>query len=98
MKATFIDEPELEFGSAGKHVDIRFGLATYGPLDADLGTAPSLIRLGVVGTQETVEGIHTWLTRCASGITPQADATESSFPLVPWVWHGHVLPVEISIR
>lgn len=83
MKAIFIDEPELEFGGAGKHVDIRFGLATHGPLDAGLGTAPSLIRLGVVGTQETVEGIHSWLTRCAGGITAKLTPLSHLFPSFP---------------
>src|SRR5258708_35873824 len=33
MKAEFLDEPELEFGHGGRHVDIRFGLMSFGPLD-----------------------------------------------------------------
>ena len=31
MKVDLIDEPELEFGGS-RHVDIRFGVANYGPL------------------------------------------------------------------
>ena len=33
MKLTFFEEPELEFGGGGTHVDMRYGLAQYGPLD-----------------------------------------------------------------
>jgi len=32
MNVDFLREPELEFG-AGRHIDIRFGLMHYGPLD-----------------------------------------------------------------
>ena len=49
MKFHFIDEPELEFGGAGRHIDIRHGLAEHGPLDCELATAPESIRVGVVG-------------------------------------------------
>ena len=34
MKADFLHEPELEFGNGCRHVDVRFGLMHYGPLDA----------------------------------------------------------------
>jgi hypothetical protein len=33
MEATFFHEPELEF-DIGRHIDIRFGLALHGALDA----------------------------------------------------------------
>ena len=49
MKVEFLQEPELEFG-VGKHIDIKFGLMDYGPLDFDNPLAPKKIKLGVVGT------------------------------------------------
>lgn len=53
MKAIIFQEPELEFG-VGTHADIRFGLMNYGPLDYDSDLAPKSIRLGIVGTNETI--------------------------------------------
>lgn len=49
MKLHFIDEPELEFGGAGRHIDIRHGLTEHGPLDGGLSSAPQCVRVGVVG-------------------------------------------------
>src|SRR5690242_10978735 len=33
MHAEVLDEPELEFGGGARHIDPRFGIATYGPAD-----------------------------------------------------------------
>jgi hypothetical protein len=56
MKIDFIDEPELEFG-AGRHIDIRFGLMNYGPLDLGESSTPKKINVGIVGTSETVDDL-----------------------------------------
>jgi hypothetical protein len=63
MNISFFDEPELEFG-AGRHIDIRFGIMTYGPLDFSSSLAPKQINLGVVGSKESIEGVQQWLERC----------------------------------
>lgn len=68
MKLHFIDEPELEFGGAGRHIDIRHGLAEHGPLDRGLPSAPQSVRVGVVGTAKDVERLRAWVDRCRSGI------------------------------
>jgi len=57
MKADFLQEPELEFG-AGKHVDIRFGLNHYGPLDVTSEAAPKKIRVGLVGVPEHLARLY----------------------------------------
>ena len=54
MRIDHLAEPELEFGG-GRHIDIRFGILNYGPLDLESDLAPRRIRLGVVGTPEDVE-------------------------------------------
>ena len=51
MKLTFFEEPELEFGDGGTHVDMRYGLAQYGPLDVGDTKAPTQLRLGLIGTR-----------------------------------------------
>jgi hypothetical protein len=82
MNINFIQEPDLEFG-AGRHVDVRFGIKNYGPLDRLSGCDARLIRLGIVGTSETVEGIEGWLTRCRSGIAAKLSRQPNLFPAFP---------------
>src|SRR5438046_1157864 len=82
MKATFFDEPELEFGS-GSHIDIRFGLMNYGPLDFEKPIAPKKINVGIVGTPETVEGVTSWLERCRTGIVAKPSQRPNLFPRFP---------------
>ena len=48
MKLFRFDEPLLQFGTS-QHVDIRFGILNYCPLDFDSQHAPKQIRVGVVG-------------------------------------------------
>jgi hypothetical protein len=82
MKLAHLAEPELEFG-AGRHIDVRFGIHDYGP--ADLGTprAPTSVRLGVIGTSETVDGLTQWLERCRCHISAKASPHPNLFPGFP---------------
>lgn len=82
MKVNLIDEPELEFG-AGHHIDIRFGLRNYGPLDFDSELAPREIPIGIVGTSQTVEGVRDWLDRCSNGVDAKASSQPYLFPGFP---------------
>src|SRR4051812_30376821 len=86
MRAQVLDEPELEFGAGGKHIDPRFGIATYGPLDAGSDAAPTRIRVGIVGPQVAVEGIRSWLQRAREPInakTPRYPGQATLFPSFP---------------
>jgi hypothetical protein len=67
MKIHYLEEPELQFGGA-RHIDIRFGIMNYGPLDFGSPAAPAEIKLGIVGSKESVEGVRGWLERCRSEI------------------------------
>lgn len=67
MNLFFLEEPELQFGG-GRHIDIRFGIMNYGPLDFDLPLSPKQINLGVVGSKESVEGVRQWLDHCRTEI------------------------------
>ena len=83
MKMEFFDEPELEFGSGGTHVDIRHGIMLHGPLDLGEATAPTQIRVGLVGTAESVEGIRNWLEHCKTGVPAKASRLGNLFPPFP---------------
>src|SRR5260370_18720843 len=82
MKLAHIDEPELEFGT-GKHIDIRFGLRNYGPLDFKDQSAPKQINVGIVGTPETIEGVATWIDKCRKGIAAKASRQPHLFSDFP---------------
>jgi hypothetical protein len=83
MKIEFIQEPELEFGGNGRHIDIRFGLMNYGPLDSGQSTAPDQIRIGVVGSSESVEGFTEWITGCRGGVAAKDSKQPNLFPRFP---------------
>ena len=82
MRLNFLQEPELELGT-GRHVDIRLGLMNYGPLDNEHPLAPREIKLGIVGTPETVEGVLGWLERCRSEIPAKPSRQPNLFPKFP---------------
>jgi hypothetical protein len=79
MKLHFIDEPELEFGGAGRHIDIRHGLTEHGPLDRGLAPAPQTVRVGVVGVAQDVERLRGWIDRCRAGIDPKKSKRTTLF-------------------
>jgi hypothetical protein len=83
MRADVIDEPELEFGGRGRHIDPRFGIGNYGP--ADLGTqgAPQAIRVGLVGSADQLDGLRTWLERCREPIAAKDERYPHLFPAFP---------------
>lgn len=83
MKFSFFHEPELEFGSGGTHVDIRYGITQHGPLDIDETTAPSKLRVGLIGTDETIAAIRQWLDRCREGIAAKQSKLANLFPSFP---------------
>ena len=81
MKATVLQEPELEFG-AGRHVDIRFGLMGYGPVDFQDSPA-SEVRAGIVGTPESIEGVAAWIAKCRGEIPARESNHPYLFPKFP---------------
>jgi hypothetical protein len=77
------DEPELEFGAQISHIDIRFGIMNYGPLDLGSESAPNRIRIGAVGTPETIEGTVRWLETCRQEIPAKESNQPNLFPRFP---------------
>jgi hypothetical protein len=75
MKIDFLDEPELEFAGEGRHIDMRFGLTRYGPLDLGSDGRPTRIKVGLVGSAQTVERCRDWIERCRDEI-PAAETKQ----------------------
>ena len=75
-----LEEPELEFGDGGRHIDPRLGLLHHGPLQPILGDQ---ISVGVIGTAETVEGFERWMDRLKSEIPGKSAKQPNLFPPFP---------------
>jgi hypothetical protein len=91
MRAFFIDEPELEFGGEGRHIDVRHGIARFGPLDAGQPTAPRAVRVGVVGPRKSVEAFAAWVSRCRDGVAGKESPLTTLYPPFPGFGEGHPL-------
>jgi hypothetical protein len=83
VKLSFLHEPELEFGNGGTHVDIRHGVMRYGPLDLGENTAPTQLRVGLIGTEQTIAAIRQWLELCRTGIPAKASKLVNLFAPFP---------------
>jgi hypothetical protein len=83
MKIDFLQEPELEFGDHGRHIDIRYGLIGYKPLDYSSRTAPKDIKIGIIGTSETIEGVEEWIEICRQGIDAKPSNKINFYPIFP---------------
>lgn len=65
FRAHVFDEPMLEFGDGGQHCDPRQGLQEFGPLQPRSG---DVVRVGVIGTDDTVAGFTEFLSETGRGI------------------------------
>jgi hypothetical protein len=83
MKIDFYQEPELEFGRGGHHIDVRYGLLENGPVDLGANTAPSPLKVGIVGTKETIGGVTEWLNKAREPIAGKESRHEQLFPEFP---------------
>ncbi|MBX3085506.1 MAG: hypothetical protein KF716_27975 [Anaerolineae bacterium] len=95
MKIEHLAEPELEFGT-GKHIDIRFGLMNYKPFDYKDIRAPKAIKLGLIGTNETIEGVSTWVEKCSQGIPAKESNKYTLFPEFPGFGENTNLPAPLT--
>lgn len=69
IETEYFEEPKLEFGDYFEHEDSKTGLAEYGPFGKNIsGFHPSEIKLGFIGTRETVSGAQEWIEKCTSYI------------------------------
>lgn len=83
MRVAILDEPELEFAGSGRHIDPRFGIVDYGPADAGAPTAPTQIRVGIIGTASDIDGVRKWFERCQKEIPRKPSHQAYLFPSFP---------------
>jgi len=86
MRGRVLNEPNLEFAHAARHVDPRSGVAAFGPLDLGEAGRPETIRIGLVGPPDHGSELRSWLTRCREpipGKPPKRLAQARLFPGFP---------------
>lgn len=85
FKSWYIKEPALLFGDGHPAPDPKMGLSVYGPWRTSDDPGPTNIRIGLIGTGETVESAQHWLTRCRHRVDPRPEnqADPFLFPSFP---------------
>ncbi len=79
ITSTYFPEPLLLFADDGLHVDPKAGIARYGPRSwTASGRHPARLRVGLIGTAETVEAARTWMDDRAEGVA--GDENNPEFP------------------
>jgi len=62
-------EPTLQFGQYFEHQDLKTGLAEFGPFGLNIaGLHPSEIKVGFIGTSETIAAAKEWIEECSHPI------------------------------
>lgn len=97
ITATFIPEPELEFGYAARHQEQRQGLTLHGPADIELASRPTSLRLGLLGQRRDIGELQQWLERCVDGIPARDDTKLTTlFPAFPGTREDSTFRVELQ--
>jgi len=69
IKFDYLKEPSLMFGDYFEHEDTKTGLYEHGPFGKNIaGLHISEIRLGFIGTLETISIAKEWIDRCSNYI------------------------------
>lgn len=74
----YLTEPFLAFADEQLHVDPKAGIARYGPRSYGKGEHPDRVRVGLVGTAETIATARAWLETNAEGVL--GDEKNPEFP------------------
>jgi hypothetical protein len=69
IRIEYLKEPKLQFGQYFEHEDTKTGLSEFGPFGKNIsGLHPSEIKLGFIGTRETISGAKEWIETCGGRI------------------------------
>jgi hypothetical protein len=69
IKFEYLKEPTLQFDGYFEHEDTKTGLSEFGPFGKTVsGLHPSEIKLGFVGTRNTITLAQDWVAQCGASI------------------------------
>lgn len=79
VRCEYFNEPSLQFASDRLHLCPKRGISLFGPRSLDMGKRhPETIRVGFIGTGESVESALSWLESCSAGVV--GDEKNYRFP------------------
>lgn len=79
MSCHYIPEPMLSFAGDGEHVDPKTGILRFGPKSLKpVKRHPFSVRIGIIGSAETIEQTRKWLEVTSEGVP--GDAKHLEFP------------------
>lgn len=79
VQCELFDEPSLEFATGRLHLCPQRGISLFGPRSLDMGKRhPESIRVGFIGSGESVDSALRWLESCSEGVS--GDDKNCRFP------------------
>lgn len=77
IRSRYLGEPPLVFADGRQDVDPKLGLSRFGPKSwRPERRHPSSLRVGFLGSAETIEQAHRWIEKSAEGVHGDADHPE----------------------
>lgn len=74
LKSRYIEEPALLFAEGYNHIDPKYGILAAGPKSyCPMDKHPTDIRVGLIGSAETLALAEAWMARGAEGIEGDKD-------------------------
>jgi hypothetical protein len=79
ISCQYLGEPLLCFADGKQHIDPKFGVLNFGPKSySPIKRHPSVVRVGFIGSAETVEIAKQWMEKTAQGVL--GDDKHPAFP------------------
>ena len=79
IQCEYLEEPQLQFADGGKHIDPKLGISRFGPKSYKPARRhPLLVRVGFIGSAETIEKAKQWLESSVEGVI--GDQAHPDFP------------------
>jgi len=81
LRVSYLEEPKLIFGDQQEEPNPKLGLFNFGPYSVRDGARhPTRIRLGIIGSGQTVADCKAWLSRIEEPIDPVGRARKQVTP------------------
>lgn len=98
IRGWYTEEPKLVFGDGQNHIDQKTGLTLFGPcMPTEPGSkVPLSIRVGIIGSGQTVDLARGWIERCKQGIdgSQEQPTLRPAFPGFESVFGCDIIPLK----
>lgn len=79
VRSQYLGEPALQFADGREHIDPKLGISRFGPKSySPRKHHPAYIRVGFMGSAETIAATREWITTSAQGVP--GDEKHPEFP------------------